>query len=80
MGSQGSNVSSGGKLRLCSDSADAQTDLNLCCTHLLSCTLCLIPAVSLLFGIPVSSESVYIHKEIGLLQYIHVYFTVGNSL
>ena len=31
MGSQGPNVSSDRKLRLCSDCVDVQTDLNLCC-------------------------------------------------
>ena len=39
MGSQGSNVSSGGKLILCSDWADTKTDFNLCSTHILFCTL-----------------------------------------
>ena len=34
MGSQGSNVSLGGKLRFWSDCVDAQTDLNLCCTQM----------------------------------------------
>ena len=38
LGSQGFNVSSGGKLRRRSDCADAQTDLNLRCTHLPICT------------------------------------------
>ena len=32
MGRQESNVSSGGKLWLCSDCVDAETDLNLRCT------------------------------------------------
>ena len=44
MGSQGSNVSSDGKLRLKSDCADVQTDMNLCCMHKPTCTLCWIPA------------------------------------
>ena len=34
MGSQGSIVSSGGKLRLWSDCVGAHTDLNLRCTHM----------------------------------------------
>ena len=44
MGSQKTNVSSGGKLRLWSDCVDVQTDLNLRCRHLPTCTLCWIPA------------------------------------
>ena len=44
MGSQGFNVSSGGKLRLWSDCADVQTDLNLRCTHMPAYTLRWIPA------------------------------------
>ena len=43
IGSQGSNISSGRKLRFCSDCADAQTNLNLRCTHMTTCTLCWIP-------------------------------------
>ena len=39
MGSKESNISSGGKLKLWSDTADAQTDLNPICKHMLSCTL-----------------------------------------
>ena len=38
MGSQGSNVSSVGKLRLRSDCANAQTDSNLRCTRMPTCT------------------------------------------
>ena len=44
MGSQWSNVSSDRKLRLWSDCADAQTDLNLLCTHMPTCTLNWLPA------------------------------------
>ena len=44
MGSQGFNVSSREKVRLYSDSVNAQTDLNLCCAHMLTCTLCWISA------------------------------------
>ena len=43
MGSQMPNVSSGVKLRLLSDCADAQTRLNHLCTHMSTCTLCCIP-------------------------------------
>ena len=43
MGSQGSKVSSGGKQRLIIIS-DAQTDFNLRCMHMPTCTLCWIPA------------------------------------
>ena len=39
MSRQGSNTTSDGKLRLRSDCAVAQTDLNTCCTHMLTCTL-----------------------------------------
>ena len=39
VGSQGSNNSSGGKLRLRLDCADAQTDLILRCMHMPTCTL-----------------------------------------
>ena len=38
MASQGSNVSSSGKLRLWSGCGDAQTDLNFPCTHMSTCT------------------------------------------
>ena len=44
MGSQGSNVSSGGKLRLWPDCADARTDFNFRCMHMPTCTLCWVPA------------------------------------
>ena len=44
MGSQGSNVSAGGKLRLVTDCVDGQTDLNNRCTHISTCTLCWISA------------------------------------
>ena len=43
MGSLESKVSSGRKLGLWSDYADAQTDLNLSCRHMPTCTLCWIP-------------------------------------
>ena len=43
-GSQGSNVSSGGKLRHWSDCADAQTDLNLQSTHMPTRILRWVPA------------------------------------
>ena len=43
MGIQRSNFSSGGKLRLLSDCLDAQTNLNLCYSHMPTCTLCWIP-------------------------------------
>ena len=39
MGSHWSNVSAGGKLRLCSYCAVAQTGLNFRCTHMRICTL-----------------------------------------
>ena len=42
MGSQGSNFSSGEKLRLWSDCADAQADLNLRSTHIPTCNLVLV--------------------------------------
>ena len=42
MGSSGSNISSGGKLRLWSDCVDAQTDLNVCWRHMSTYTLCWI--------------------------------------
>ena len=45
MGSQGSSISSAGNQDW-SDCADAQTDLNLRCTHMPTCTLCWIPASS----------------------------------
>ena len=48
MDSQGSSVSIGGKLRLCSDCVDAQTDLNVCCMHMPTCTCSWIPALLLL--------------------------------
>ena len=44
MGSPGFNVSSGGKQRLWSNRADAQTGLNLSYTRLLACALSWIPA------------------------------------
>ena len=44
MGSQGTNVSSGGKLRLWSDCADAQIYLKFRRTDMPTCTLCWIPA------------------------------------
>ena len=40
--SQVSNLSSGQKLKLCSDYWNVQTDLNLRCTHMPTCTLCWI--------------------------------------
>ena len=43
MSNQGSNVLSGVKLRLLSDCADAQTDLNHRCTHMQTGTLCWVP-------------------------------------
>ena len=43
IGSQWSNISSGRKLRFCSDCADAQTNWNLHCMHMPTCTLCCIP-------------------------------------
>ena len=44
MGSQGSNVSLDRKLRLCPDCVDVQTDLNLCCVIMSTCSLCWSPA------------------------------------
>ena len=45
MGSQGSNVSSGGKHRLIRQLlVCARADLNLPCTHMPTCTLYWIPA------------------------------------
>ena len=44
IGSQGFSVSSGGKVRLCPDSVDTQSDLNFRCMHMPTCTLCWIPA------------------------------------
>ena len=43
MGSQGSNVSSGIKLRICSDCAHAQTNLNLRFMHMPTCILHWVP-------------------------------------
>ena len=40
MANQGFNISSGRKPRLLSDCVDVQTDLNLYCTHMSTCTLC----------------------------------------
>ena len=45
MGSQGSNVSSGGKVRLWSDCADAWADLNHPCTYMPICNLGWTPAL-----------------------------------
>ena len=44
MGSQRFNISSGGNLRLLSDYAYAQTDLNIHCMHMPTYILCCIPA------------------------------------
>ena len=44
MGSQRSNLSSGGKLRPWSDCVEVQTDFNLRCRHMPTCTLCWIPS------------------------------------
>ena len=44
MGSHELTGSSRGKLRLWSDGADAQTDLNLCCMHMPAGTLCWVLA------------------------------------
>ena len=44
MGSQVSNISQGGKLRLWSECVDAQSDSNLRYTHVPACTLCWTPA------------------------------------
>ena len=44
MGSQESNISSGGKLRLWSDCVDVQTELNLRNTHMPTFILYWIPA------------------------------------
>ena len=44
MGSQGSNISPAGKLRLWSECVDARTESNLRYTHVPACTLCWTPA------------------------------------
>ena len=44
LSSEGSNASSGIKLRLLSDCTDAQTDSIIRCTHMPNCTLCWIRA------------------------------------
>ena len=43
MGSQGSNASSGRKMSLRPECADAQTDLNIRCTRMPPCTLRWLP-------------------------------------
>ena len=50
MGSQGSNVSTGGKLRLWSDCGDAQTDLIHRCTQIPPCTLCWMPDLDIYYS------------------------------
>ena len=61
MGSQGSNVSSGGKLRLLSDCVAAKTDFNLRCMHMSSRTLCWIPAEMVMKNSMVLQQSINIH-------------------
>ena len=63
MGSQGSNVSSGGKLRLLSDCVAGKTDFNLGCMHMSSrtCTLCWIPAEMVMTISMVLQQSINIH-------------------
>ena len=85
MGSQGSNVSSGGKLRLWSDCADAQTCFNLRCMHMPTCTLSWRQAHFLLasYGAQLTygqlmflrlSFFVFIYKYSFILSWLTVYY------
>ena len=59
LGCQGSYVSSGGTLRLWPDCVDAQTDLNLHCAHIETCTLCRVPVYGRKIGMTSQASKVY---------------------